>query len=276
MKIGLALGGGAAYGFTHIGVLKVLEKYGIKPDFIAGTSVGSLVGAIYASEGSIKQLEDAAKDFNWLEIVNFTLPKEGLLSIEKIDNFINKHSKVKEIQNTKIKFGVVTTNLLDAKEEVFFDGDMGPLVRASCSLPGIFSPTVYNHKIYVDGGILNNVPISIVKKMGADFIIAVDLLANSRIDILKNNNIFNIVWSSWTLSIQQYTRVTQYKDADIVIKPNILNINPFDTFKKEEIISIGSNITEGMIINIVEEMKKKMPLSEKIKDIIKKISSQND
>ncbi|HPD18998.1 MAG TPA: patatin-like phospholipase family protein [Candidatus Goldiibacteriota bacterium] len=276
MKIGLALGGGAAYGFTHIGVLKVLEKYGIKPDFIAGTSVGSLVGAIYASEGSIKQLEDAAKDFNWLEIVNFTLPKEGLLSIEKIDNFINKHSKVKEIQNTKIKFGVVTTNLLDAKEEVFFDGDMGPLVRASCSLPGIFSPTVYNHKIYVDGGILNNVPISVVKKMGADFIIAVDLLANSRIDILKNNNIFNIVWSSWTLSIQQYTRVTQYKDADIVIKPNILNINPFDTFKKEEIISIGSNITEGMIINIVEEMKKKMPLSEKIKDIIKKISSQND
>jgi NTE family protein len=276
MKIGLALGGGAAYGFAHVGVLKVLEKYGIKPDFIAGTSVGSLVGAIYASEGSIKQLEDAAKVFNWLEIINFTLPKEGLLSIEKIDNFINKHTKVKKIQNTKIKFGVVTTNLLDAKEEDFFEGDIGPIVRASCSLPGIFSPTVYNHKIYVDGGILNNVPISVLKKMGADFIIAVDLLANSSIDILKNNNIFNIVWSSWTLSIQQYTRVTQYKDADIVIKPNISNINPFDTFKKEEIISIGNNITEGMIMNIVEEMKKKMPLSEKIRDKFNKIYKQNN
>lgn len=272
MKIGLALGGGAAYGFTHIGVLKVLEKYGIKPDFIAGTSVGSLIGGIYASGCSIKQIEDAARDFNWFEIINFTLPKEGFLSIEKLDNFIYKHSKVKKIQDTKIKFAVVTTNLLDAKEEIFFEGDMGPIIRASCSLPGIFKPTIYNHKIYVDGGILNNVPTEIVKKMGADFIIAVDLLANSKIDILKNNNIFNIVWSSWSLSIQQYVRVTQYKEADIVIKPNILNINPFDTFKREEIISIGYNIAEGMISNIVEEMKKKMPLSQKIKDIINKIS----
>jgi len=276
MKIGLALGGGAAYGFAHIGVLKVLEKYGIKPDFIAGTSVGSLIGGIYASGCSIQQLEEAARDFNWFEIVNFTLPKEGLLSIEKLDNFIYKHSKAKKIQDTKIKFAVITTNLLDAKEEAFYEGDMGPIIRASCSLPGIFAPTIYNHKIYVDGGILNNVPTEVVKKMGADFVIAVDLFANSKIDILKNNNIFNIVWSSWTLTIQEHTKVTQYKDADIVIKPNILNINPFDTFKRDEIISIGYNVAEGMIMNIVEEMKKKMPLSDKIRNIINKLSNPNN
>ncbi|MCX8094195.1 MAG: patatin-like phospholipase family protein [Candidatus Goldbacteria bacterium] len=276
MKIGLALGGGAAYGFAHIGVLKVLEKYGIKPDFISGTSVGSLIGGIYASGVSIQQLEEAARDFNWFDIVNFTLPKEGLLSIEKLDNFIYKHSKVKKIQDTKIKFAVTATNLLDAKEEIFFEGDMGPIIRASCSLPGIFAPTVYNHKIYVDGGILKNVPTEVVKKMGADFVIAVDLLANSKIDILKNNNIFNIVWASWTLTIQEHTKITQYKDADIVIKPTIYNINPFDVFKRDEIITAGYNITEGMVKNIVEEMKKKMPLSERIKKIINKISEINN
>ncbi|MCX7698363.1 MAG: patatin-like phospholipase family protein [Candidatus Goldbacteria bacterium] len=276
MKIGLALGGGAAYGFAHIGVLKVLEKYGIKPDFISGTSVGSLIGGIYASGVSIQQLEEAARDFNWFDIVSFTLPKGGLLSIEKLDNFIYKHSKVKKIQDTKIKFAVTATNLLDAKEEIFFEGDMGPIIRASCSLPGIFAPTVYNHKIYVDGGILKNVPTEVLKKMGADFVIAVDLLANSKIDILKNNNIFNIVWASWTLTIQEHTKITQYKDADIVIKPTIYNINPFDVFKRDEIITAGYNITEDMINNIVEEMKKKMPLSERIKNIINKISEINN
>lgn len=276
MKIGLALGGGAAYGFAHIGVLKVLEKYGIQPDFIAGTSVGSLIGGIYASGVSIEQLEEAAKDFSWFEIVDFTIPSRGLLSIEKLDNFIYKHSKVKKIQDTKIKFAVTATNLMDGKEEVFFEGDMGPIIRASCSLPGIFVPTIYNHKIYVDGGILNNVPTEVVKKMGADFVIAVDLLANSKIDILKNINIFNIVWTSWTLTIQQHTKVTQYKDADIVIKPNIYDINPFDIFKREEIISAGYNITEGMIISILNEMKNKMPLSDRIKEIINRISKPND
>jgi len=276
MKIGLALGGGAAYGFAHIGVLKVLEKYGIKPDIISGTSVGSLIGGLYASGCSIKQIEDAAKDFNWFEIVNFTLPKEGLLSIEKLDNFIYKHSKVKKIQDAKIKFAVVTTNLLDEKEEIFFEGDMGPVIRASCSLPGIFAPTIYNHRIYVDGGILNNVPTEILKKMGADFIIAVDLLANSRIDILKNNNIFNIVWSSWTLTIKQHTKVTQYKEADFVIKPDIVDVNPFDIIKRDEIISIGYESAEKVISDIVEEMKKKMPISDKIKKIINKISKPNN
>jgi NTE family protein len=165
VKIGIALGGGAAYGFAHIGVLKALEENGIVPEIIAGTSVGALIGGLYASGCTIPEIESAAREFDWIDTVKFTIPKEGLISFERLDEFVIKHAKVRKIEDTKIKFAVIAANLLDGKVEILEKGPLAISIRASCGLPGIFIPTAHNNKLFVDGGVLNNVPTDVVKNM---------------------------------------------------------------------------------------------------------------
>jgi NTE family protein len=269
LKIGIALGGGAAYGIAHTGVLKVLEKNGIVPDFIAGTSVGAIIGGLYASGCTIAEVEAACRDFDWLNVVKFTIPKEGLISFERLDEFINKHAKVKNIEDTKIKFASIGTNLLDGKVEALDRGPLAIAIRASCGLPGIFSPTDYKNKLFVDGGVLNNVPTDIVKQMGADFVIGVDVLAKSELNILKHRDIFSVVWKSWQLAIQRYILATSYKDADAVIMPDISEIHPFDISKREIIMKKGEEIAEQEIGHILELIRKDQTFVGKIKNIFK-------
>lgn len=269
MKIGIALGGGAAYGLAHAGVLKVLEKNGIVPDIIVGTSVGSIIGGLYASGCTIEELEEACRDFDWMNAVRFTIPKEGLISFERLDEFINKHARVKRIEDTKIKFASIATNLVDDKLEILDSGPLAIAIRASCGLPGIFSPVEYNKKIFVDGGVMNNVPTDIVKQMGADFVLGVDVLAKSELDILKHRDIFSIVWKSWQLAIQRYILAASYRDADAMIMPDISEINPFDIGKRDIIIKKGEETAEREIGGILELIKKRQTIVGKIKDIFK-------
>ena len=270
MKIGLALGGGAVYGFAHIGVLKVLEANGIVPDFIAGTSIGSLIGGAYASGMTAAEVEKIAMEFKWQEIINVTIPTEGLISIDKLKNFVEKHVKCAEIEDTKIKFAAVATNLLDGKERVFDEGSMGDAVRASCSLPAIFTPAIYDDGVYVDGGIVNNIPINVVKSMGADFIIGVDTTAKAKPNVIKNHDIFNIVWQSFLIMIQENSKFSAYKDADFVIMPDVKNFGPFDLAAKERIVKKGQEAAEKEIGNILAKIKEKSSLLGKVKDILTK------
>ncbi|MFP4467329.1 MAG: patatin-like phospholipase family protein [Candidatus Goldiibacteriota bacterium] len=257
MKFGLALGGGAGYGLAHIGVLKVLEAHGLKPDMVSGTSAGSIIGGIYASGVSPAEIEELAMDFNWLEIASMTIPREGLISIEKLETFIKKHSRSEKIENTKIKFAVMAADLLKGEETVFEKGPMGAAIRASCSLPGIFNPAVLNGSVFVDGGILNNVPVNILRRKGCRFVLGVDVMAKARSDLMKKRDIFNIVWTSWQLSIQENTALKSYKDADYIIKPEINNINPFDITKKKEIIKKGEDMAEQEIAEIKKTIKRR-------------------
>lgn len=269
MKIGIALGGGAAYGLAHIGILKALEENGIKPHFIAGTSVGALVGGLYASGCSVAEVEAAAREFDWLKTVKFTIPKEGLISFERLDEFIEKHAKVRNIEDTKIKFASIAANLLDGKVEIMRKGPLAISIRASCGLPGLFTPTSYNNKLFVDGGVLNNVPTDVVKDMGADFVIGVDTLAKSQIDILKHKDVFAIVWQSWAMAIQQYLNAASYKGADFVLMPDIQDIYPFDIYKREAIMERGYETAKTDMPKILELMKKKDTFANKIKSIFK-------
>ncbi|MEI7542310.1 MAG: patatin-like phospholipase family protein [bacterium] len=270
MKIGLALGGGAVYGYAHIGVIKVLEANGIKPEFIAGTSIGALMGGLYASGVPIAEVEKISKEFKWQEIINVTIPTEGLMSIDKLKSFMEKHAKCKEIEDTKIKFVAVATNLLNGKERIFDEGSLGLAIRASCSLPAIFTPAIYDDGVYVDGGIINNVPISVVKNMGADFIIGVDVTAKAKPNVIKNHDIFNIVWQSFLIMIQENSSFKSYKDADFLIVPDIKNFAPFDLSQRERIIKKGEEAAEKEIGNILAKIKEKGSLLGKVKDILSK------
>ena len=269
MKIGIALGGGAAYGVAHVGVLKALEESGIKPDIIAGTSVGALIGGLYASGCTIAEVEAAVRDFDWINTVKFTIPKEGLISFARLDEFIVRHAKVKNIEDTKIKFASIASNLLDGKIEVMEKGPLAISIRASCGLPGIFIPTAYNNKLFVDGGVLNNVPTDVVKAMGADFVIGVDPLAKSQMDISKHHDVFAIVWKSWAMATQQYVNAASYKDADAVILPDIEDIYPFDLSKREAIMERGYSTALKQKQEILDLIRKKESIGDKIRNIFR-------
>lgn len=176
-KIGLALGSGSARGWAHIGVIQALSEAGIRVDCVAGTSIGAMVGAVYAS-GKIDELEEIVLQFDWKHILHFfdiVFPKSGLIDGMKVADFIRSHVEEKNIEELLIPFRAVTTDLTTGHEVVIQDGDIIEAVRASISLPGIFTPVRKNGKILVDGGLVNPVPVSVVREMGADFVIAVDL-----------------------------------------------------------------------------------------------------
>ena len=180
-KVGLVLGSGGARGWAHIGVIRALEEANIKIDYLSGASIGALVGAIYGVE-SLDKLEDFAGeiDANYLlSLLDISFPNLGLIDGEKIVDFIGQFLSDKKVEETTIPFRCVATNFLLKKQIVFQSGSLIDAVRASISIPGIFRPFKRDEVYLVDGGIVNPVPVSVVKDMGAEVIIAVNLNSDS-------------------------------------------------------------------------------------------------
>jgi NTE family protein len=176
-KIGLALGSGSARGWAHIGVIRALQEEGIHVDYVAGTSIGAIVGAIFSS-GEINTVEKWIEHLSWRQILSFVdvvVPRSGLIDGKKVADLIRKYVRVQNIEELPIPFAAVATDLLSGEEVVLKQGDIIEAIRASISLPGIFTPVETNGKILVDGGLVNPLPVSVVREMGANFVIAVDL-----------------------------------------------------------------------------------------------------
>ncbi|MCW8899257.1 MAG: patatin-like phospholipase RssA [Gammaproteobacteria bacterium] len=176
-KIGLALGSGSARGWAHIGVIQALLKLGIKPDIVAGTSIGAIVGAAYASN-KIDQLEEMAYSITWKEILNFfdfTVIGGGFIQGDRLFNFFRRHVEEDDIESLPHRFAAVATELETGREIWFQEGSLLKAVRASIALPGIFTPIKVNGRWLVDGGLSNPVPVSLCRAMGADIVIAVNL-----------------------------------------------------------------------------------------------------
>jgi len=176
-KVGLALGSGSARGLAHLGVIRALEEAGIEVDFIAGTSIGALIGAIHAA-GKLDALEATFQTFDWKKTASFfdvVLPKSGLLDGAKVSKFVRAHIHADIIEALPKPFTAMATDIVSGEEVVIRSGDLIEAVRASISVPGIFTPVRNNGRILVDGGLVNPVPVSAVRAMGAEFVIAVDL-----------------------------------------------------------------------------------------------------
>lgn len=174
-KIGLALGAGGAKGLVHIGILKALQRHNLAPDYIAGTSIGAVIGAAYAAGFSPDELEEVAKTTDWKNIVDFTVPKSGLLEPELVEQKIRKLVRHKDFHELNIPLNVVAYNLSTQERVVFSKGNVARAVRASLSIPGVFPPLKFDHGLYIDGAVTDPTPFDIVKEMGADIVIAVDL-----------------------------------------------------------------------------------------------------
>ena len=252
--IGLALGGGAAKGFAHIGVIKALEENGIHAQIVTGTSAGSLVGSLYAYGDTPEQLEDIAYQMDEVTLADFTLSTKGLIKGQKLQNFVNKKVKNTKLQNLKLKFAAIATDLDSGQSVGFNIGDTGVAVRASCSVPNIFIPVTISKHRYVDGGLSAPVPVTYAKDMGANFIIAVDITSKP-----ENNKATGFLSNfDQTINIMGVKLLNeQLKQADFVIKPDISKLSSFAFDKKKQAIQLGYDATMPLIPHIKAALAKR-------------------
>lgn len=256
VKIGLVLGGGAARGFAHIGVIKALESQGIVPDIVVGTSAGSLVGALYAAGNNGFALHKLALEMEEAAISDWSVPlfakSSGVLKGEALQNFVNKTVNNTPLEKLKIPFGAVATNLHTGAPVLFRRGNVGMAVRASSAVPGVFQPVKVGEQTYVDGGLVSPVPVRFAREMGADFVIAVNISvqpdgqpAASALEMLLQT--FAIMGQS----INHY----ELKEADIVIRPGLAGMKGGDFAGRNLAILAGEQALMGQITEIRQKLK---------------------
>ncbi len=263
VKVGVAFSGGGGCGFAHLGVLEVLLQNNIDIHMIAGTSMGAIVGGLYASGLSINELLEmvnAFKKSDVLDINIFKLLKSGLISGNKLEKFLNEKTNNKNIENFKIPFTAVTVNILDSKQVLLNKGNGAFAMRASSAVPGVFSACEYEDKLLVDGGVVNNLPQDVVKQMGADYVIAVDCLGDC---VAKNSpkNIIDSLVISSNIMIQTIAKKSK-KFYNTFIKVNTLkdgkltNVSNLSKEAIEEAIEMGRAACRKKINKILKDLKK--------------------
>lgn len=267
-KIGLALSGGAAKGMAHIGVLKVLEKNKIPIDFISGTSMGALVGALYSYEPNAKKLEKEVVSNEWKKLLDYAFPSRGFIKGERIEQFLKERLKEVDFKQLKIPL-FITAFDIDKKQEIVFQrGDVAKAVRASISIPGIFVPIENNNRILVDGGVFDPIPTEVLRKK-ADIIIAVNVTsmkfrkprmneeATLKRSIKKIPNILKSVLQSIAVVGAEASRVDLYNDMpDLIINVNVEDINLFDFEKAKYAIRKGAAAAQKSLKEIKSLTKK--------------------
>ena len=243
--IALALGGGGAKGFAHIGVIKVLESHGIKAKIVTGTSAGSFVGSIYASGQTPYQMQNLALKLQESDLRDLTLNSQGIILGQKLQNYVNTQVGNKPIEKFPIRFAAVATRLDNGKKAEFIKGNAGQAVRASCSIPNVFVPAVIGNTKYVDGGLVSPVPVDVARKLGADIIIAVDILAQPMYTETSN------VWGLFNQNInimQKNLAQIELKNADIVIQPDLREkVHIFDVSGRELTMQAGVDATVAQL-----------------------------
>jgi len=235
-KIALVLGAGSSKGFAHIGVLKILETNKVPIHMIFGTSVGSAVGCLYAYGYDAFSLQKLSFSIEKGDIIDLTIPDNGFIKGEKLEEFINKTLRNTPMEKLKIPFYAVATDIKDGQEIVFGKGNTGQAVRASCSIPGVFRPVRIADKIYVDGGVVSPVAVDAAKRFGADIVIAVDIC--SGVERALPGNTIETILQSLNIMYSKLALV-QVSQADVVIRPKVAHIGSADFSKRHEAILEG-------------------------------------
>lgn len=250
-KIALVLGGGSAKGFAHIGVLRVLEQEKIPIHMIVGTSVGSLIGGIYASKPDSFQLEWIAFKIDKNDILDLSIiySKLGPAQGTKLEAFVDQTVAVKKIEDTKIPFFPIATDLNTGETIILEKGSISKAIRASSAIPGIFVPVTFGNRLLVDGGVTNSTPCDIARSKGADIVIAVNLLKD--IKEYNINSLVDIIGQSVNIMMHQSNKA-KLKFADIVIEPDTKGVSIFDFSQKKMLMEEGIKAARAAIPKIRE------------------------
>lgn len=255
VRIGLVLGGGAARGFAHIGVIKALEAQGIVPDVVVGTSAGSLVGALYAAGNNGFALHKLALEMDEAAISDWSVPifakATGVLKGEALQNYVNKAVNNVSLEKLKIPFGAVATDLKNGEPILFQRGNTGAAVRASSAVPGVFQPVRIGERSYVDGGLVSPVPVRFAREMGADFVIAVNI--SSQPDAQPSTSTLEVLLQTFAI-MGQSINAYELKDADVVIQPRLGTMKGNDFPGRNTAILAGEQAASALMPEIKRKL----------------------
>ncbi|MBN8515005.1 patatin-like phospholipase family protein [Accumulibacter sp.] len=252
-KLGLALGGGAARGFAHVGVIKVLESQGIVPDIVVGSSAGAVVGALYAAGHNGFELQKLAHRLDESRISDWSLPARGVLKGESLQQFVNEAVGQRPLEGLKRPFGAVATDLRSGESIVFRSGNTGMAVRASAAVPGVFQPVKVSGREYVDGGLSSLIPVRAAREMGSDIVIAVDISARPAGQPVRST--FDILLQTFTIMGQSLARY-ELREADVVIQPQVGNIGSTDFQARHDSILEGERAAQAALPKIREALRR--------------------
>lgn len=239
-KIGLALGGGFARGIAHIGVLRVLEENEIPIDFIAGTSVGALIAATYASGTPLEEMERQGYTTRFHDFGRWTLSRMGMASNERLEHYLHKFTPAEFFSQMKIPLSIVATDLMTGQSVHFTEGEIGPALRASCAYPGLFLPVEYRGRVLVDGFLTETVPAEAAREMGADIVIGVHLEPG----LLESppQNTIEVISRSFSI-IQTAAAQLWHTDVDVLIEPEVHHIQWDEFVKTPQLVAAGETAT---------------------------------
>jgi NTE family protein len=242
--IGLALGGGAARGFAHIGVIQVLEEAGIRPDLVIGTSAGSLVAALYASGKSGTELGSLAQSMDEGAIADWSFPGRGLIRGDALARYVREHTGGKRIEQMQLPLGIVATDLDNGQGIVFRVGDAGVAVRASSAVPAVFQPVRIGTREYVDGGLVAPVPVRYARQMGAQLVIAVDI--SEVPDGAATGDPVRMLLQTFSIMGRSINRF-ELAEADIVFRPKLAGVSGADFSARSRSIKAGRDAAQALL-----------------------------
>ena len=260
-RLGLVLGGGAARGFAHVGVIQVLEQNGIRPDLVVGTSAGSLVAALYASGMDGAALERAALSMDEATLTDWMLPlvSRGLLRGDALARYVRQAVGGRLLQDMSPPLGVLATDLASGQGVLFRRGDAAQAVRASSAVPGVFAPVAIAGREYVDGGLIAPVPVSQARAMGAEVVLAVDISADP-----QGNNasgLLGLLLQTTAIMGQSINRF-ELASAEVVLRPALSGVGSADFASRQRSIAAGRAAMQAALPRLRSELARLRPVHE--------------
>ncbi len=235
-RIGLALGGGAARGFAHIGVIEVLEEAGIRPDLVVGTSAGSLIAALFADGRTGAQMAEMARTMDEGTLTDWAFPTRGLIRGQALARYVRSQVSVRNIEQTRLPLGIVAADLDSGEPVLFRRGDIGTAVRASSAVPAVFEPVRIGTHEYVDGGLVAPVPVHFARQMGAEFVIAVDISSPPAGN--PTSDVMDMLLQTFAI-MGQTINGFELRDADVVVRPAMAGLSSADFTARMRAIRAG-------------------------------------
>jgi NTE family protein len=250
-RIGLALGGGAARGFAHIGVIQVLEESGIRPDLVVGTSAGSLVAALYAAGRNGPELGQLADQMDESAITDWAFPGRGLFRGEALARFVREHTGAKTIEQMRLPLGIVATDLDNGQPILFQRGDAGTAVRASSAVPAVFQPVRIGNREYVDGGLVSPVPVRFARQMGAELVIAVDISQSPEGG--GTGDALRLLLQTFAI-MGRSINLFELRDADVVLRPALGGTSGTDFANRKRSIQAGRDAAMAQLPDLRQRL----------------------
>lgn len=256
-RIGLALGGGFARGIAHVGVLRVLEENRVPIDYLAGTSAGALIAAAYAGGSTVEEMEHVGQSTRFKDFAQWTISWQGLASDRRLKRYLRRLTPVRRFERLRIPLTIVASDLLSAEPAYFTSGDIGPALCASCAYPGLFRPVEQEGQVLVDGFLTAPVPTDAVRRMGADFVIGVNLAGVTTNE--HPTNFLEIVSRSFSI-LMSYSAAAWRPLADVVIEPEVEEFRWDDFARTPDLIAAGERAARDALPGILQALEPQEPL----------------